>query len=260
LWLAEKYYFLQHWLFLQRMDFAAHMNAAQPGRSSSLDMVAGKGGKSVAVIRASGLLMKQQSSMGGTSTVQLRRDIRSAANDPNVSGILLSIDSPGGTSSGTADLAADVRAAARVKPVWAQIEDLGASAAYWLASQADQVFANGPTTMVGSIGTYQTIYDVSGAAEQQGVKALHFATGPLKGAGAEGTKVTEEQQAYFQGLVDAIQEQFDAAVRAGRGMNATQLAAVRTGGVFPAKEAQALKLIDGIQSFDKTLTALASAK
>jgi hypothetical protein len=44
LWLAEKYYFLQHWLFLQRMDFAAHMNAAQPGRSSSLDMVAGKGG------------------------------------------------------------------------------------------------------------------------------------------------------------------------------------------------------------------------
>jgi ClpP class serine protease len=43
-------------------------------------------------------------------------------------------------------------------------------------------------------------------------------------------------------------------------MSAAQLAAVRTGGVFPAKEAQGLKLIDGIQSFDKTLTALASAK
>jgi ClpP class serine protease len=170
------------------------------------------------VIEARGLLMKQQSWMGGTATLQLRRDIRAAAADPNVSAILLAIDSPGGTAAGTADLAADVRAAARQKPVWAQIEDLGASAAYWLASQADQVFANtARRPMVGSIGTYQTVYDLSAAAEQEGVKVFHFATGPLKGAGMPGTPVTEEQQADFQGRVDAVQDSFDAAVRAAAG-------------------------------------------
>lgn len=259
-WLLEPHRFAGLWSGLGRIDWAAHLAAAQPARTTAATLEPGKNKKSVAVIRVGGLLMKQQSSLGGTSTVQLRRDVRQAAANPDVSGILLAIDSPGGSAAGTADFAADVKAAARQKPVWAHVEDLGASAAYWVASQADQVFASNNTTQVGSIGTFQTIYDLSGAAEKEGVKVLHFATGPLKGAGAPGTAVSDEQREYFQGLVDAIQENFDAAVRSGRGMSAAQLAAVRSGAVFPAKAALELKLIDGIQSFDRTLAALASAK
>lgn len=259
-WLMEPSRFAAQFALAQRLDFAAHMQAAPGGRVSSLEMAPGKGGQSVAVVKATGLLMKQQSSMGGTSTIQLRRDIRQATNDPNVSGILLAIDSPGGTAAGTADLAAEVKAATRKKPVWAHVDDLGASAAYWMASQADMVFANSTTALVGSVGTIQTVYDMSAAAEQQGVKTLVFSTGPLKGTGAPGAPVTEEQQAYLQGLVNSIQESFDAAVRNGRGMSASQLAAVRSGAVFPASQALDMKLIDGVRSFDKTLEALASAR
>jgi signal peptide peptidase SppA len=218
---------------------------------------AGPGGKSVAVIKMTGLLMKSQSSMGGTSTIQLRRDVRQAAADPDVGAILLAIDSPGGTVAGTDDLAKDVAAARKQKPVWAHVEDLGASAAYWVASQAERITANSDTALVGSIGTIQVVHDYSGAAEKAGVRTLVFATGGLKGLGAMGSKVTDEQAAHVQGLVNAVQQSFDAAVQKGRGLSAKELADVRHGGVMHARQALDRRLIDAIQPLSKTLAQLA---
>jgi len=260
LWAYEPEAFFAQWSLFRATDLTRHAAAPAPGRSSTMTMEPGKNGQSVAVIGVGGTLMKQQSSMGGTSTIQLRRDIRTAANDPTVSGILLAIDSPGGAVAGMMSLAADVNAARRKKPLWAGIDDLGASAAYWLASQADAVYASSPTALVGSIGTIMTVYDVSKAAEAEGVKPLVFATGPLKGAGTPGTEITQEQRDYFQGLIDDTQQHFDAAVRKGRNLSAADLAKVRSGGVFPAAVAKDLKLIDGIQPLEKTLADLASAK
>jgi lambda family phage portal protein len=258
-WLYEPERFLAQWAFLSRVDWAEHLRAGPPKVASNTTLVAGKGGKQLAMIQVVGTLAKGESSFGGTSSVQLRRDIRQAASDPNVSGILLAIDSPGGTVAGTADLAADVRAAASKKPVFAHIDDLGASAAYWIASQAERVTANAPTALVGSIGTIMTVYDASAAAEAEGVKTLVFATGPLKGAGTPGSAVTDEQRSYFQGIVDATQASFDKAVRTGRRLNSAQMSAVRTGGVWLASEAQQLGLIDAIQPLEKTLAELSAA-
>lgn len=259
-WCYEPSRFAAQWQFIQGVDLVAHMRSALPA-PTPITRMEGVGGKSqVAIIQMAGTLMKSQSSLGGTSTVRLRQEIRAAVRNPQVSAILLAIDSPGGTVAGTADLAADVKAARRQKPVWAHIDDLGASAAYWIASQAGAVFANSPTALVGSIGTIQTVVDSSAAAEKAGVKVLTFATGPLKGAGTPGTTLSEEQQAYFQQMVDASQLEFDAAVKSGRGMSDAKLSKVRTGGVFLASEAQALGLIDGVRSLDRTLAELAKVR
>jgi signal peptide peptidase SppA len=260
-WAMYPPHFLAYWHAATSTDLVAHVKAALPKTEPTpTQMVPGKGGKSVAVVNVRGTLMKQRPSLGGSSSVDVRRQVRQAANDPNVSGILLAVDSPGGTVAGTDDLAREVRTARRKKPTWAYVEDLGASAAYWVASQAGAVYANSPTALVGSIGTVLTVYDESKAAEAQGVRPLVFATGPLKGAGSPGTAVNDEQAAYLQGIVNGTQESFDAAVRSGRGLSAAELSAVRSGGVFLAAEAQRLRLIDGIRSFDATLDALAAAK
>lgn len=248
---------------IQRTDLAAHVASAESPKlvaaRDDFQSVKVAGGQQIAIIPLAGTLMKSVGSMSaGTSTVMTRRMLRKAVADPEVSAILIQVDSPGGTVSGTADLAADVQAAAKQKPVWAFIEDMGASAAYWIASQADKVFANNPTALVGSIGTLAVVYDYSAAAEKEGIKALVFGTGPLKGAGAPGAPVTDEQQAYFRNLVEDSQTSFDAAVRRARGLTEKQLADARTGGVFGAAEAVNRKLIDGVQSFDKTLSDLAA--
>jgi signal peptide peptidase SppA len=260
-WAMEPLAFRALWELIGRSDLAAHMaeHATAPHRlESRVELVAGKGGRTVAMIPVTGTLMKQQSSFGGTSTVQLRRDIRQAAADPGVAAILLGIDSPGGTTAGLQDLATEVQNARKSKPVWAHVDDLAASAAYWVASQAEAIYANAPTALVGSIGTYLTIYDQSAAAEKEGIKALLFATGPIKGAGTPGTVVTEEQQTYFQGIVDGMQAEFDTAVRSGRKLSAAELQAVRTGAVWKAAEARTRKLIDGIQPLQKTIDQLAA--
>lgn len=245
-------------------NFAEHMQAPAMAygdeEDSIIEYVPSKAGKNIAMIRLTGTMMKSRSSYGGTSTVDVRRSLRNAANDPNVSGILLAIDSPGGTSAGTYELGQDVKRAADTKPTWAFIDDLCASAAYWAASQCSQIYAANPTSQVGSIGTYWTLYDHSAKYEKDGVKVHHFTTGPLKGAGVPGAPITDQQAANFDGQVQQMQTYFDEAVRTGRNMSVKELQQVRTGGMFFARDAIGLKLIDGIKSLEATIKALASAK
>ncbi len=216
--------------------------------------------KQIATIRLQGLLMKSVSSMGSnTSTVATRRAIRQAASDPNISGILLVIDSPGGTSAGTEDLANEIKSANARKPVIAYVEDLCASAAYFAASQCEQVFANNPQAFVGSIGTLMVMYDMSQAAEREGIEAVVFSTGSMKGAGTPGSPITAEQRDKYQQLINDSQRGFDAAVKAGRKLTTRQLEAVRTGEVWTADKAMTLGLIDGIRTFEQAVSAVVSA-
>jgi signal peptide peptidase SppA len=244
------------WSEVQRTDWLAHFAAfeSKPARlESTVVMAAGEGGKAVAVVPLVGTLLKGRSSFGGTSTVQARRDIASAAANPDVSGILLSIDSPGGTVAGTDELGQAVKAARRRKPVFAQINDLGASAAYWVASQASRVYANSPTALVGSIGTMLAVRkDTSGSLAV-------FTSGPLKAPGANGD-LSDQEKAHLQALVMGWQGEFGAAVKSGRRMTDAQLERVSTGAVFLAKSAGELKLIDGVQSEQTTLAELAAAR
>lgn len=244
---------------VSRLDSVWRIVQQPPEPMSLTQMVETRNGKTVAVIQVGGVLMKNRPLWGGTSTLQLARDIHQAANDPGVAAILLQVDSPGGTVAGIEDLAAEIKAAGKAKPVWTQVEDILASAAYWAASQTSQIFANSSTTLVGSIGAYLTVYDTSKAAKQQGVRTLHFTTGPLKGAGQMGTVVTPEQESFFQSIIDGVQAEFDRAVRSGRGFTVNQLEAVRTGGVWKAPEAQARGLIDGVQPISRTIEQLSRA-
>lgn len=210
----------------------------------------------VATIEIFGTLMKQVSSMSrGTSTVLARQQLRAALNDERVQAILLHIDSPGGTVAGTKELADDVAAVAKKKPVYAYIEDLGASAAYWVASQASQVFSN-EMALVGSIGTYMAVQDLSGYAAKEGVKVHVIKAGAFKGAGQPGTEITPEQLAQWQRVVDGLNSHFVASVAAGRKLGLAAVRALADGRVHQGAEAQALGLIDGVQSFDQTLAQL----
>jgi signal peptide peptidase SppA len=211
----------------------------------------------VAVIQMSGVLMKFASSLSsGTGTVAVRRAIRAAVADDDVGAIALVIDSPGGTVSGTSDLADDVAAAAAKKPVYAFIEDLGASAAYWVASQASKIFAANATTIVGSIGTFAVIEDSSGAAAMEGVKVHVLRAGEFKGGSVAGAPVEQKTLAWWQEMVNNQNEQFIRGVAQGRGMTLARVRELADGRAHVGQAAADLGLVDGIQSFDTTLGQL----
>jgi len=213
----------------------------------------------VAVIELTGSLTKQASSFASSrSTVAARRSVRAAANDDSVIGILLHIDSPGGMVAGTVDLADEVAAAKKKKPVYAYIEDLGASAAYWIASQADKVYAN-RSAEVGSIGVFMVVTDWSQYAEKEGAKVHVIRFGEFKGAGVPGTEVTEAQRDEWQKSVDGFGDMFIDAIADGRKLSKAQVKQLADGRVHGAVAAADLKLIDGVQTLDATLASLVGA-
>ena len=212
-----------------------------------------------AILSMAGPLTKKatsaQSLFGGTSTIETQRALREAVKDPEVKRIALHIDSPGGQVSGTADLADAVAKANKSKPVMAYISDMGASAAYWIASQASAIYAN-TTAMVGSIGVFTVINDMSQAAAEQGVKVHVVRAGKFKGSATPGTEVTESQLAEFQREIDAIAKVFIGAVAKGRGISQDAAASLADGRVHIGASAKKMGLIDGVMGFEDAVKAL----
>jgi len=210
----------------------------------------------VAVIELRGTLMKFVSSFDdGTSTVFAARMIREAARDPAVTAIMLAIDSPGGTVSGTNALAVAVAQAAKVKPLHAFVEDLAASAALWVGVQATTVTAD-EVAKIGSIGVYGVVFDVSEMAAKKGIKVHVVSTGAFKGAGEPGTEITAEQLAEWQRLADGVNELFMAAVAKGRGLSMGLVRDLADGRVHLAADAQDLGLIDGLGTFESAMAGI----
>jgi protease-4 len=207
-----------------------------------------------AIITLSGPMTKYptsfQSVIGGASTVQVQYAIRLANKDPEVARIALRLDSPGGTCAGTFALMEEVKNSA--KPLWAYGEDMMCSCAYFTACGADKIFCNA-TAMVGSVGTLVMLRDTSGAYSMAGIKMVLIGSGKHKGAGMEGTEITDEQKAYFQSRVDDINSQFVGAVKDARKLNDKQLAEVAEAGVYVGAKAASAGLIDGVLGWEEFL-------
>lgn len=184
-----------------------------------------------------------QSFFGGYSSTLLRRSLMNADRDKSVSGIMLSIDSPGGEATGIPALAQTIRDLK--KPVVAYVDGLAASAAYWIASQADEIVAS-PMSEVGNIGCYAVINDTSEMYRKDGVKVNVVRSGPYKGVGVRGSEVTEDHLSDIQRQVDTIHAAFVGSVREGRAMSENRANDLSDGRIFFSEEAKGHNLIDRI--------------
>ena len=128
------------------------------------------------------------------------------------------------------------------KPTVAFTDTEAASAAYWIGSAADRFVAT-PSATVGSIGVYMAIPDVSKAYESMGVKMEVIKSGSLKGAGIEGTSLSDAQRANLQEQVNAIHADFREAVRSKRRLAKDE---DMEGQVFSGKVAARKGLVTGL--------------
>ncbi|MCR4333087.1 MAG: S49 family peptidase [Sulfuricaulis sp.] len=211
----------------------------------------------IAHLSLNGSIMKGQSKFGGTSSVLTRQALRTARADPDVFGAMMAVDSPGGTVAGIDELASEIRAFDQVKPLHVHAEGMMASAALWAGVQGRRVTASRMTD-VGSIGVVGVVEDTSAANEKAGrrVYVMTNTGATLKAAGTEGTQITAEHLAYFQGRVDDIAEQFKAEIMNRRQMGAVAYRSVASGRTWAAPEAKTLGLIDAVETRDQAMSAL----
>lgn len=217
--------------------------------------------KGTAIIPVHGPLSKQSSSLnslfGGSNTVGMRKALALAMGDDRVDRVVWHVDSPGGTAVGTGDLADDIYAASAKKPIAAYIEDMGTSAAYFIASNAAQIYAS-PYANVGSIGVIWTIYDKSEAYQKAGIKVHAITSSPGKAFYVDGMPVTKQQFAKMQAYVDSHYQLFLTAVARGRGVSLAEAREMSgDADIYPADEALEVGLIDHVGPFSSALAHFA---
>lgn len=197
---------------------------------------------------------------GGSGGLEgFQQSLREALADDDVGSILIDIDSPGGSVDLVDETAAMVRAARGTKPIVAIANTMAASAAYYIASQADEVIVT-PSGMTGSIGVFCEHLDFSGMNEQMGVVVTLVSAGKFKTEGNFDEPLGAEARKAMQATVDAYYTQFVAAVAAGR--NTTPKAVqdgYGQGRVLTAERSLAEGLVDRVESFDDTISRLLSA-
>lgn len=212
----------------------------------------------IALVPIHGAMMKGASKYAECDTLAVRRAVRMASESRAVRGILLVIDSPGGSVPGTQELADDVYAARQVKPVHAFSDDCCCSAAYWVGCQAERLTSNA-LGIVGSIGVYSVVEDTSEAASMEGVRVIVVSTGEAKGALVDGVPVSDAALSEVRRLVEGTNGYFQAAVARGRpGLAGDALGAVSTGQVWMGREALALGLVDAVGTLQEAHAAVAA--
>lgn len=213
----------------------------------------------VAMIPIQGVITKKYSWIndvsfgGGASTEQIKKDIQAAIEDKSVHTIALNIDSPGGSVDGVPELADFISAAKKKKKIYAYTDGDMASAAYWIGSSADKVFAT-VASRVGSIGVYSVVQDWTVANHNAGLKTEVIKAGKDKAAGHPDKPFTEDDRAVFQKQVNTFYKMFTDAVKKNRKMTDSKISEVATGRVFIGEQALEAGLIDGIDSIDSILS------
>ena len=194
------------------------------------------GSAHVARITISGLIT------GDRRTLDL---IKSVETSNNVSAVVVRIDSPGGTTTGSEAVHDALRRLAAKKPTIAVVDGLAASGGYIAALGTDRIVAR-RTSLVGSIGVLFQIPNVKGLLDTVGVSMEQVKSSPLKAAPSGFEPTSPEARAALQRVVDDNYEWFKRLVGDRRQLSEPEIGAVSDGRVHSGRQAQELKLIDQI--------------
>ncbi|MFC3125075.1 signal peptide peptidase SppA [Pseudoroseomonas globiformis] len=176
---------------------------------------------------------------------KLTEAIDAASRDPLVRGMILSIDSPGGSVAGGEGLHASLARFRAEKPLAAVMRGTAASAGYMIAMPAERVFAR-ESTLTGSIGVILQSFDVSELLATLGVQAELLTSGPLKGVPSPFRPLEAQGRDALQRVVADMHAQFIDMVAVGRDLPRDQVAQLADGRVYTGRQALELKLVDAI--------------
>lgn len=194
---------------------------------------------------------------GGCSLEDFTDSFRAAVADAEVGRIVLRFDSPGGSVFGVEEAGLVIAAGSKEKPVVAVLDPQAGSAAYWLASQADEIVVT-HSGQGGSIGCFSVHFDFSEKLEEDGIRVTVIRGGANKAEGNPYEALSDEALAHLQSLVDFYDAAFTAAVARGRGVSIeTVRESFGQGRMFEADRLVRLGMADRIATFDEVLSSKA---
>ena len=189
---------------------------------------------------------------------EFSRLIDSVAGNQRLKALLLDIDSPGGSATGSEVLYRAIQRVAEEKPVYAYVRGMGASGGYYLACAASKVYAL-PTALVGSIGVIYLRPVLEQLLSKVGVDFSVYKSGEFKDMTGFWRSPTDRESEKFQELINEIFDNFVTVVAEGRSLDEVKVREIATGEIMTAQKGIRQGLVDEIGDFKDALEAAAEA-
>ena len=204
----------------------------------------------IAVVRIDGTIATgTQNDADISGSEAIGQELRAAADDPMVEAIVIRINSPGGTPAGAQEIIEDLEYAKSKKPVVISMGDMATSAAYWISSHGDRIYAN-PDTMTAGIGTIWKFSDISQWMGNEGYNTTVIKSGSMKDMGSESRPMTDEEILYAQHIVDSSFENFIGDVLMQRNISRSEIEDAR---IMRGQEAKQLGLVDELGNLNDAI-------
>ena len=180
--------------------------------------------------------------------------------DSNNKGMILSVNTPGGSVFASDELYLKIKEYQDVtgRPVYSAMQSQATSGGYYISASCDKIIAN-RNCWTGSIGvTMGTLMDISELLENLGIKTNTITSGANKAMGSSYEAMTEEQREIFQSLIDEAYDQFVGIVADGRDMSEKEVRKIADGRIYTAKQALDNGLIDAIGTMEDAVQDMQS--
>jgi protease-4 len=212
------------------------------------DEFSGKAADHIAKVRIEGTIVEDD---------DLIKRLDAMRKSASVKGVILAIDSPGGTTAGGEAIFDAVRALAAEKPVVAQVGTLAASAGYMIASASDHIVAR-KSSIVGSIGVLVQFPDLTGLMDKVGIKLEEVKSSPLKAEPSPFNPTTEPERAMMRAMILDSYDWFVGIVADRRPLTRPEVLVLADGSVFTGRQALEKKLVDGLGGEKEAVAWLAT--
>ena len=180
-------------------------------------------------------------------------ELKKAKEDSLVKGVILNVNSPGGSVYASERIAKEIKDLKEAKkPVYTVMGEMAASGGYYISAPTNRIYASNET-WTGSIGVIIQSKSFQGLFDKYGVKEQNITTGKMKDAGTMGRDMSKEEKEYFQGLVDSAFDRFVKIVSEGRGLSEREVRKIADGRVYDGSQALSLGLVDKIGDIDQAI-------
>lgn len=231
-------------------------DADTPSSKSRLSML---GQDHLMVLRMDGMIYNDEASssfLDRNSPTYIRKKFREAAEDTHIKGILLRVNSPGGTVAMSQEILAAVQTAQKKNiPVVVSMGDVAASGGYYISCSADKIFAE-PGTLTGSIGVIMHLMDLSEIEKKVGIQPLVIKSGQFKDIGTMDRPPTAEERALLQSIIMDSYDMFVTAISEGRKMPKDAVKKLADGRIYSGRQALAVKLVDELGGYEDAVASL----
>lgn len=214
----------------------------------------------IAVVVIEGAIMPGKSGEDTVGSESVLKHLRKVRMDKKVKGVIIRVNSPGGSALASDVIWREIKKLREVKPVYASLGDIAASGGYYVAVGAEKIFSE-INTITGSIGVYSILYNIRNTAQEKlGLTFDRVVTNPFADLGSGVRGMTLEEKSMFQSDVERTYNEFLGVVQQGRQMESAQdVDALAQGRVWSGSQAKEIGLVDEIGGIRETAEAMADA-